>query len=363
MSLNKIAELAREPREEPVCLRLSEIADMVGGELVGTQNPWITGVSGIREAEEGDLTFLSKGRYRAALKHSRATAVLVGHSEKVERPALRVDDPAVAFMIVVRRFAAAVRLTHPPTIHPTAILEDSVRLGRDVSIGAHVVIEGHVEIADRTTILPGTVILRNSRIGSECMIYPNVTIRESTEIGDRVILHAGAVIGSDGFGFVSDGAAVHKVPHIGRVVLEDDVEVGANTCIDRATTGTTRVRRGTKIDNLVQIAHNVKIGEYSILCGQAGISGSTEIGNRVKIAGQAGTVGHIEIGDGATIGAKSGVSKSIPSGTTVSGFPAQHHARELRERAAVSRLPRFLQVVRELRRRVEELERKQERST
>jgi UDP-3-O-[3-hydroxymyristoyl] glucosamine N-acyltransferase len=282
--------------------------------------------------------------------------VLVNRTDVVHLPAVRVDNPALAFMKVLRHFSEAVKLTFPRTVHPTAVIDDTAVLGQDVSIGAHVVIEGGVVIGDRTTILPGTCILRHSRLGSDCLVYPNVVIREFTEIGDRVILHGGVVLGSDGFGFMTEGSVHHKVPQIGRVVLEDDVEVGANSCIDRATTGITRVRRGTKIDNLVQVAHNVEIGEDSLLCAQVGVSGSTQVGSRVKLAGQAGLVGHIRIGDGAVVGAQGGVTKSVPPETCVSGYPARPHQIAVRQQAALGRLPELLETVRHLQERLAALE-------
>jgi UDP-3-O-[3-hydroxymyristoyl] glucosamine N-acyltransferase len=269
---------------------------------------------------------------------------------------VRVDNPALGFLKVLRYFSDAVTLTFPRTVHASAVVDETARLGRDVHIGAHVVIEGGVVIGDRSVILPGTCILRHSRLGSECTIYPNAVIREYTEIGDRVIVHAGAVLGSDGFGFIAEGTTQMKVPQIGHVVVEDDVEIGANSCIDRATTGVTRIRRGTKIDNLVQIAHNVDVGEDSILCAQVGVSGSTVVGSRVKLAGQAGLVGHIKIGDGATVSAQGGVTKSVPADTIVSGFPAREHRGALRQYAALGRLPDALDELRQLQQRIAALE-------
>ena len=356
MSSNKAAELAPDVRPASPCLTLAEIARLAGGELVGTANPLITGVAGIRDAMPGHLTFLGARRYQPFLRTCRASAVLVNRSEPVHLPAVRVDNPALAFMKVLRYFSEAITLTFPRTVHASAVVDETARLGRDVHIGAHVVIEGGVLIGDRTVVLPGTCILRHSRLGADCTIYPNVVIREYTEIGDRVILHAGAVLGSDGFGFIPEGATQMKVPQIGHVVIEDDVEIGANSCIDRATTGITRVRRGTKIDNLVQIAHNVEVGEDSIVCAQAGVSGSTTVGSRVKLAGQAGLVGHIKIGDGATVGAQGGVTKSVDAETVVSGYPAREHLTALRQYAALGRLPDALDELRRLQQRIAALE-------
>jgi len=364
MSTNKAASLAREARQESGGLLLSEVARLVGGELEGTHNPVITGVAGIREAKSGDITFLATRRYQPYLQSTGASAVLLGRGAAIDRPAVRVENPALAFLKVVRHFSEAVKLTFPRTVHPTAVIDPSVQLGRDVSIGAHVVIEGGVVIGDRTCILPGTCILRHSRLGDDCLVYPNVVIREYTEIGARVILHAGVVLGSDGFGFLTEGtdSLQIKVPQIGHVVLEDDVEVGANTCIDRATTGETRIRRGTKIDNLVQIAHNVTIGEDSLVCAQVGISGSTQVGSRVKLAGQAGLVGHIRIGDDAIVGAQGGVTKSVPAAACYSGYPARSHERAMRQQAALTRLPEALETIRALSERIAALESREEKA-
>lgn len=356
MSLNRVAELAREPRAGTICVQLSEIADLVGGTLVGKENPWITGVAGVEDAKVGDLTFLARRRYRAALAKSVASAVLVNRSEPVDRPAIRVDDPALAFLHVTRLFAAGLRLGVTPGVHPSAVVHESVQLGRGVFIGAQVVLEAGVRVGDQTVIMPGTVILHEVHIGERCVVQPNVTIYDHVQIGNRVMIHAGAVLGSDGFGYVPDGRELQKVPHIGNVVIEDDVEIGANSCIDRATTGTTRIGRGTKIDNLVQVAHNVRIGHSTVICAQTGISGSTQVGNWVRLGGQVGIVGHISVGDGASVGAQSGVTKSLQPGTSVIGYMAQERRHELRKRAALERLPELLATVRELRRRVAELE-------
>jgi UDP-3-O-[3-hydroxymyristoyl] glucosamine N-acyltransferase len=356
MSTSKVAHVAPHERRDSPCLSLAEVAHLVGGEVTNGANPIISGVAGIREAEPGDLTFLASRRYRSFLGTTRAAAVLVARGDSVNLPAVHVDNPALAFMRVLRHFSEAVKLTFPRTIHPTAVVDATAQLGRDVSIGAHVVVEGGVTIGDRTVLLPGTCILRHSRLGADCLVYPNVVVREHTEIGDRVILHAGVVLGSDGFGFLTEGTTLHKVPQIGRVVIEDDVEIGANSCIDRATTGVTRVRRGTKIDNLVQVAHNVEIGEDSLLCAQVGVSGSTVVGSRVKLAGQAGLVGHIRIGDDAVVGAQGGVTKSVAAATCVSGYPARDHQTALRQNAALGRLPEALDELRRLEARLAALE-------
>ena len=356
MSVNRTVALTRNPRVEPVCLRLSEIATMVDGTRVGDVDPIISGLAGLDEAGAGELTFLARPSFRRKLSATRAAAVLVNREEAVAIPAVRVDDPALAFTIVLRHFADAAKPICARGIHPTASVDDNAQLGTEVAIGANVVIEDGVEIGDRTTVLPGTVILRDATLGNDCLIHANVTIRESVRLGDRVVVHSGAVLGSDGFGYVQNGRILHKVPHIGSVEVGDDVEIGANSCVDRGTTGVTRIGRGTKIDNLVQIAHNVSIGESSVLCAQVGVSGSVEIGDGVTLAGQVGLAGHIRVGDQAVVGAQAGVLKSVPPRARVSGYPARKHTLALRQKAALSGLPGLMETVRDLRRRLDALE-------
>jgi UDP-3-O-[3-hydroxymyristoyl] glucosamine N-acyltransferase len=335
---------------------LSEIADIVGGTLTNGADPIITGVAGIREAAPGDLTFLASRRYRKDLDSCQASAVLIDEDQPTSLPGIRTRNPALAFMLVLRRFAEAQQRRHEIGIHPTAVVDEEAHLGHNVSIGAHVVIEAGVEIGDGSIILPGTVILQDCRIGRDCLLHANVTLYERTELGNRVILQSGAVLGSDGFGFVKEGEIIHKVPHIGRVVVEDDVEIGANSCIDRATTGTTRIGRNTKIDNLVQVGHNVTVGQRGMLCAQVGLSGSTEVGDRVTLAGQVGVVGHVRIGDDSVVAAQGGVSKSVPDGEVWSDSPALPHKEALRKQAATVRLPEVFDELRQLRKRLAQLE-------
>jgi UDP-3-O-[3-hydroxymyristoyl] glucosamine N-acyltransferase len=337
---------------------LEELARHVGAELVGDGEVLITGVNGIREAGPGEITFLSNPRYARYLETTRASAVIVGKPvAKARTSLLVVSQPYAAFLKVLELFAAR-RPRPAPGIHPTAVVHESARLGHGVHVGAHVVIEEGVVIGDGCIVMAGSYIGRGCRLGENCLLYPRVVLREETEVGDRVIIHSGAVIGDDGFGFLAEGEGYHKIPQLGRVVLEDDVEVGANTTIDRATVGETRVGRGTRIDNLVQIAHNVTIGENSILCAQVGISGSTQVGRHVTLAGQVGIVGHIRIGDGVRVGAQGGVTKSIPPGQEVSGYPALPHHLARRIYAAMRQLPEALRRLREISERLEALERK-----
>jgi UDP-3-O-[3-hydroxymyristoyl] glucosamine N-acyltransferase len=244
-------------------------------------------------------------------------------------------------------------------VHETAVISKNARLGGDVSVGAHAVIMEGTVVGDGSAIYAGSYVGRDCTIGRDAVLYPCVTVRHGSVIGDRVIVHAGTVIGSDGFGFADAGHANTKVPQIGNVVIEDDVEIGSNVCIDRATLGSTRICRGSKIDNLVQVGHNVVVGEGSILVAQVGIAGSTRIGTGVVLGGQAGLVGHIEIGDGAMVGAQAGVTKSIPAGECVSGYPARRHATAKRLYALIENLPTLVKRLRELEKRLRRVEEEQ----
>jgi UDP-3-O-[3-hydroxymyristoyl] glucosamine N-acyltransferase len=337
-------------------LTLRELAERLHGRLQGDGDLVIRGVAGIREAGPGEITFLADRRLEDWLARTGASAVILPADHADQRvPGIRVADPRAAFRIAMEVFGNGHRLI-PVGIHPSALIGPGTELGRDVSIGPNAVVGAGCRIGDGTTLLPGVVIGSDVRLGAGCLVYPNVVIREGTEIADRVILHAGAVIGDDGFGFLTRDGRHAKVPQLGRVVIEEDVEIGANSCVDRATTGVTRIRRGTRIDNLVQVAHNVEIGEDSILCAQVGIAGSTVVGRRVTLAGQVGVVGHIEIGDGAMVGAQGGVTKSVPAGAQVSGYPATPHGLARRMYAALRHLPDLVREVRRLRQRLDDLE-------
>jgi UDP-3-O-[3-hydroxymyristoyl] glucosamine N-acyltransferase len=336
---------------------LGELADLVGGVVVGDPSTRITGLNGIREAVPGDITFLSNPRYARYLETTRASAVIMkGTDAPSPRNVLDAPEPYAAFLKVLEFFAGSQPRTQPG-VHPTAVLGRNLELGSDITVGPYVVLEDNAQVGDRSVLMAGVFIGESVRIGRDCVVHPHAVVREKSRVGDRVILHSGAVIGDDGFGFVPHGDGYRKIPHIGRVVLEDDVEVGANTTIDRATVGETRIGRGTRIDNLVQIAHNVTVGENSILCGQVGISGSTEVGSGVTLAGQVGIVGHVSIGDGVKVGAQGGVTKSIDAGQEVSGYPALPHALARRIYASMRQLPEALQKLRELSERLEKIER------
>jgi len=342
---------------------LRQLAGIVGGELIGDPDVVIEGVAGIREAEKGQITFLANPKYESFLDSTRASAVIANRGGNQSTPIIKVSNPYLAFLKIVTLFSESTLERYERDVHPTAVIDGSVSIGKDVAVGAYAVVEAGAVIADRATILPHVCICKEARIGEDCLIFPHVTIRERCEIGDRTIIHSGAVIGSDGFGYAKEGETHHKIPQIGIVRIEEDVEIGANSTIDRATTGVTLIKKGSKLDNLVQIAHNVVIGENSILAAQVGVSGSTELGRNVVLAGQAGLVGHISIGEGARVGAQGGVTKSIPPHTSVSGYPAREHGLARKIYAAMARLPHMLKEFRKLKERVERLEKGPERGS
>lgn len=337
--------------------RLEDLARLVGGELVGDPELRISGVAPIDEASPTDISMAAEARYVNMIPSSRAGAFLVGTDvAELSRPAIRVANPRMAFIKLLEAFNPDV--LPPPGIHPTAVIGKDVSLGADVSIQAYVTIEDGATIGDGVVLHAGVRIGRDVVIGDHSIVYHNAVIRSRSRIGRRAIIHANAVVGSDGYGFVTDDAGHHKVPHIGWVEIEDDVEIGAAVTVDRGTCGVTRIGRGTKIGNLTQIAHNVQIGEDCLIVGMAGIAGSGRIGNRVTIAGQVGMIDHITVGDGAVLGARSMITKDVPPGTFVSGAPARPHAEALRIQAGTAQLPRLLDEVKELRKRLAELEKK-----
>ncbi len=297
-------------------LKLQELAEICEGEVAGEADLSISGAASLAEATPGEITFYGNPRYLAAFRKTRASAAFVPEdfSEQIVAGQIRVANPTKAFEQVVMKFAPE-PISFPPGIHSSAQVAAEASLGREVAIGAHVVIEPGAHVGAGTRIGANSYIGHETTIGERCVVYPNVTIRERTQIGNRVIIHSGVVIGSDGFGFEMAEGGHKKVPQIGIVQIDDDVEIGANTTIDRARFGRTWIQEGVKVDNLVQIAHNVVIGKHSIIVAQVGIAGSVRIGSGVVIGGQAGIIGHIEIGDGTLIGAQSGVSKSLHGGT------------------------------------------------
>ncbi|MEW6009489.1 MAG: UDP-3-O-(3-hydroxymyristoyl)glucosamine N-acyltransferase [Candidatus Omnitrophota bacterium] len=337
---------------------LEEIAKLIDGEVVGDAKTLITGVSGIKEADSGDITFLANPKYFPLIDETRASAIITPRQiTNVPKPIIRVDNPSLAFAKVVS-LAVPADTIRPKGIHQSAILGRNVKLGKDVAIAAYVVVEDEVQIGETAVIYPGCFIGHHTKIGKDTLIYSNVCIRERVSIGERVVIHSGTVIGSDGFGFATVEGVHQRIPQIGTVIIEDDVEIGANVTIDRARFDKTLIGKGTKIDNLVQIAHNVIIGENSIIVSQAGISGSTKIGKNVTLAGQAGLVGHIEIGDGAIVAAQAGVTKSVPPKTMVSGYPARPHDVAKRVNACIQRLPKLYEKIEALEKELTELKEK-----
>ena len=300
---------------KPATFTLQELATMCDGELVGDPALKITGAASLAQATSGEITFFANRKYVGALRKTRASAIFVARdfAEPMGAAQIRVSNPTKAFEQVVLKLAPK-PITFAAGVHPSAIVDPSVQLGERVSIQPHAVIEAGAKIGDGTIIGAGTYIGHETVIGPACLIYPRVTIRERTRIGSGVIIHGGAVIGADGFGFEVVDGRQEKIQQLGIVQIDDDVEIGANTTIDRARFGRTWIQEGAKIDNLVQVAHNVVIGKNTVIAAQTGIAGSVRIGQRVLIGGQAGIIGHIEIGDNTAIGAQSGISKNISGG-------------------------------------------------
>ena len=336
---------------------LAQIAEQIGGQVYGPADLRITGTAEIDRAGQGDITFLANPRYKHHLETTKAAAIIVDDKigDVPEIPYIKVADAYFAFLQTVRMFHPPRELL-APGIHPTAVIHESAVLEDGVRVGAHVFIGRNVHIGRNTQIFPNCVILDNVSIGEGCILYPSVSIREDCQIGHRVILHNGVVVGSDGFGFAYHEGQYVKIPQVGRVIIEDQVEIGANATIDRATLGETVIKTGVKLDNLVHIAHNVVVGEHTVIAAQTGISGSTRIGKQVMMGGQVGTVGHITIGDGAQIGAQSGVSKSVPAGEVVFGYPARPIMKTKRIEAALNQLPDLLKRVRQLEQMFERLQ-------
>jgi UDP-3-O-[3-hydroxymyristoyl] glucosamine N-acyltransferase len=327
---------------------LGEIAKHVGGELSGSSDVAIRGVAGLDEADADELTFLHHPKYRPALATTRAAAVLVAPG--VECPdhlaAIRVDDPYVAVTRALFLFDPG--LPEVVGVHPTAVVADDVEIGPEAGVGPHAVVEAGAVVGARTKIGAGSYVSTQAALGEDCYLFPRVFVGRGCILGNRVWVHPGAVIGADGFGYARAEGEYRKIPQIGIVEVGDDVEIGANACIDRATVGKTTLGRGTKIDNLVQIAHNVAVAEDAALAAQSGVAGSTRIGKGARLGGQAGLVGHITIGDGASIGAQAGVIGDVPAAVTVSGYPARPHGEAMRIEAAIRRLPELLRRIRAL---------------
>lgn len=332
-------------------MTLGEIATALGATLEnGNPVTEITGVAGIEEASSGQITFVANPKYAATAKTTTASAIIVSEDfPAVTCALLRSKNPYLSFARAIDLFYQPPR--YRPGIHPTAVIAPTASVGSDAHIGAYVVIEEGATIGDHALLLPHVVIYRNARIGNNFFAHAHAIVREDCVLGDNVVLQNGAIVGSDGFGFARNGDHWEKITQSGPAVLESDVEVQANACIDRASVGETRIARGVKIDNLAQVGHGSAVGEHTLLCAQVGLAGSTVVGKNVIIAGQAGVAGHCHVGDNVVITAQSGTHGDIPNGSMVSGSPAFDHKQWLRAVNAFAKLPELAKAVRELTRR------------
>lgn len=335
---------------------LAEIATFVRGELIGDPGIVITGFSGIKEAGQGDLTFLANAKYFPLAQTTRASAIVAPLDYRPDnKNVILTENPSRAFSKAISLMVED-NTSCPHGIHEKSFIAKDARLGKNVTVGPFAIIEQGAVIGDKTCIYGGSYIGPGTAIGEECTIYPHVTIRERTKIGNRVMIHSGTVIGSDGFGYVDVQGVHEKIPQIGIVDIHDDVEIGANVTIDRARFDKTVIGAGTKIDNLVQIAHNVRMGKNCIIISQVGISGSTVIEDNCILAGQVGVVGHVTIGEGTIVASKSGVPNSLPAHSTYWGIPARPHMEAKRINACVGKLPYYVKKILDLEHKVAQLE-------
>ncbi len=336
---------------------LAEIAKWVDGVVRGDASIRVNGVSGVEEAQPSELTWLTDDRFAAALTVSRAGAVLAGEQAgATPMPAILCAKPELAIVTVLEHFAPPV--PRPPAgVHPTACVADSARLGRDVAIGPWAVVGENAVIGDRAVLHAHVFLGADSRVGCDCELWPGVVVRERCVLGDRVIVHPNATIGADGFGYIYAGGRHVKIPQIGTVEIEADVEIGANCAIDRAKFGTTRIGAGTKIDNLVQVAHNVQVGPGCLLVAQCGIAGSARLGSGVVLGGKVGIKDHAVLGEGVQVAACACVSKDVRAGARLMGVPAVDLDEWVRQRAGVRRVPRLAEQIKALAERVDRLER------
>ena len=328
-------------------MKLSAIAAALELRLEnGSPETEISGLNGIEQAGPGELTFVSNPKYAAAARSTRASAVIVSQDfPAIPGAMLRAKDPYLSFARALELFHQPRR--YSPGIHPTAVVHGGARIGPGAHIGAYVVVDEDVEIGANAVLLAHVVIYRGTKIGDHFFAHSHAVVRENCRIGNNVLLQNGVVIGGDGFGFARTAEGHwHKIPQPAPVVIEDDVEVQANSCIDRASVGETRIRRGVKVDNLVQVGHGSTVGEDALLCAQVGIAGSTEIGHRVILTGQVGVVGHVKVGDNAIVTPQSGVAGDIPAGALVSGAPAVDHKLWLKYSAILPRLPEIARALR-----------------
>ena len=339
---------------------LAEIAALLGGVVIGDPQTIITGVSGVDEARTGDLVFAESTAFLAKALDSGATAVLT--AERPEplpaKPLIQVEAPRLAFVQFLEALAPPINA--PEGIHPTVQMGRNSTLGTDVRIGAHVVLGDDVTLEDGVRLFPGVYVGDGCVVGKDTVLCPNVVLYRGVRVGKGCLIHAGTVLGSDGFGFLPVGGRLRKVPHLGGVEVGDDVEIGANTCIDRGKTGMTIIGSGTKIDNLVHIAHNVHVGPSCLLAGQVGIAGSSTLGAGVMLGGQVGIKDHLHVHDGVHVGAQSGMMKDAPAGEIMFGSPAIPMRTKLKEMAAAAKMPDALRRINAMERRLAEVERRLE---
>ncbi|MFA6930667.1 MAG: UDP-3-O-(3-hydroxymyristoyl)glucosamine N-acyltransferase [Lentisphaeria bacterium] len=338
-----------------------QIAELIAGSLTGTCAHTLQGVASLSEATERDVAFLGNEKYREQVLPSKAGVVLVPADFDQAPPEGRAwivcPNPSDAFNAVISLFTPPPE-HYSPGRHPTAVISASAQVPASVHVGAGAIIEDDVVIAENTIILPNVYIGRKCVIGSDCLLYANVVIRERCLLGNRVILHPGVVIGADGFGYKSGPAGHQKIPQVGIVQIDDDVEIGANSCVDRARFGRTWIRKGTKIDNLVQIGHNVEVGECGMIVAQVGIAGSCRLGNGVILAGQAGLAGHLQIGDGSIVMGQAGISKNLAPGSIVMGTPAVDRREFAKQLLYLGRLDKTNALLKQLQADVEALKQK-----
>src|SRR5438067_3450510 len=329
-------------------MKLGEIAKRLGTHLEGDRNIDIHGVAGIEEAEPGEITFVANPKYATAAHRTRASAVVVTPDfPQLETATLRDKNPYLIFARVIELFYTPPE--YAPGVHATAAIHRSAKLGKNASVGAYVVIDADVTIGENCTLLPHVVIYRGAKIGKNFFAHAHAVVREDCRLGDNVILQNGAVVGADGYGFAKDARGEwHKIAQSGPAVIEDDVEIQANACVDRASVGETRIGRGAKIDNLVQVGHGSKVGERTLLCAQVGLAGSTHVGKDVILAGQVGVAGHCHVGDGVIATAQTGIPNDVEAGKIVSGYPAIDNRQWLRAVAVFTRLPELARSVRSL---------------
>lgn len=338
-------------------MRLDELATLIGGELRGPGEQEVAGVAGLGHATASDISYINSAKHVAEARESLAMGFLVGQFiDDMECPQIKVEDPELAFAGLLERLRP--RPEWPPGISEHAFVDPSAELATDVSVMPFAYIAEGASLGPGSVVCPGVFIGRNTRVGQDCLLYPNVTLMDGVRLMDRVTVHSGSVIGSDGYGYLQRGGQHIKIPQVGGVIIEDDVEIGGNCSIDRSTTANTVIGKGTKLDNLVHIAHNVTVGEGGLLTAQVGIAGSTKVGKYVVMAGQSGIKDHVTVADNTVLAAKAGVITDIKEGGMYAGMPSMPVGDWLRASAAFARLPELMKKLRRLEKRLEQIENK-----